>query len=85
MTFSRKLFVIAMLLSPLLCAQQQTPQGAEFRVALLSPIDTSVNHNGDRVVTRVLTPEQYRGDIVEGEIIESLQRVFGTYTETPVF
>ncbi|HYZ28869.1 MAG TPA: methylmalonyl-CoA mutase family protein, partial [Thermoleophilaceae bacterium] len=26
-----------------------------------------------------------RADCTEGEIIESLQRVFGTYTETPVF
>jgi hypothetical protein len=26
-----------------------------------------------------------RADTTEGEIIESLQRVFGTYTETPVF
>ena len=26
-----------------------------------------------------------RAHATEGEIVESLQRVFGTYTETPVF
>ena len=26
-----------------------------------------------------------RADCTEGEIVQSLQRVFGTYTETPVF
>jgi hypothetical protein len=26
-----------------------------------------------------------RGHCTEGEIVQSLQRVFGTYTETPVF
>ena len=26
-----------------------------------------------------------RADATEGEIVQSLQQVFGTYTETPVF
>ena len=39
---------------------------------------------GDRNLMEPLL-ECARGHCTEGEIIESLQRVFGTYTETPVF
>jgi hypothetical protein len=58
----------------LLCASayaQDLAQPTEFRVKLLGPISTETNQRGDKITAQVLTPAQYRGAIMEGEIKES--------------
>jgi hypothetical protein len=49
----------------------QLPAETEFRVKLMSPISTETNRKGDRVNAQVVSPEQYRGDVLEGAIRES--------------
>jgi methylmalonyl-CoA mutase N-terminal domain/subunit len=55
--------------------------GAAVEVALTELRDAA---NSDRNLMEPLL-DCARAHVTEGEIIESLQRVFGTYTETPVF
>ena len=50
---------------------QDLAQPTEFRVKLLGPISTETNQKGDKITAQVLTPAQYRGAIMEGEIKES--------------
>jgi hypothetical protein len=50
---------------------QTIPSETEFRVKLLVPLSTETNRKGDKLTAQVLTPDQFKGDIVEGEVKES--------------
>jgi hypothetical protein len=45
--------------------------GQEFRVRLVSRIDTSSNRPGDPIAAVILTPQNYEGALLEGQIRES--------------
>jgi hypothetical protein len=49
----------------------QLPAETEFRVKLMSPISTETSRKGDRINAQVISPDAYRGDIMEGAIQES--------------
>ena len=44
---------------------------AEFHVKLLTPISTETNRKGDKIAAQVVSPPQFQGDILEGQIRES--------------
>ncbi len=46
-------------------------QDTAFRVKLLSPISTETNKKGDRINAQVLSPAEFQGAILEGEVKES--------------
>jgi len=50
---------------------QTIPSETEFRVKLLAPLSTETNRKGDKITAQVLTPEQFKGEIIEGEVKES--------------
>jgi methylmalonyl-CoA mutase, N-terminal domain len=58
---------------------RRDPEGAERALDALRDAAAS-----DRNLMEPLL-DCARADCTEGEIVQSLQRVFGTYTETPVF
>lgn len=60
-----------MLLAALPLGAQTIPSETEFRVKLLVPLSTQTNRKGDKITAQVLAPEQFKGDIVEGEVKES--------------
>ena len=40
----------------------------EFRVKLLTPINTQTSKKGDKITAQVLEPQQFRGDVLEGSV-----------------
>lgn len=50
---------------------QDLKNDTDFRVKLLGPISTETNQKGDKITAQVVTPEGFKGDIMEGEIRES--------------
>lgn len=44
---------------------------ADFRVKLLTPINTQTSKKGDKITAQVLDPAAFRGDILEGTVRES--------------
>jgi methylmalonyl-CoA mutase N-terminal domain/subunit len=62
-------------------ASRARRDGAAVEAALAELRDAAV---GDRNLMQPLL-DCARADASEGEIVESLQQVMGTYTETPVF
>ncbi|MGA2326883.1 MAG: hypothetical protein ABSH05_11415 [Bryobacteraceae bacterium] len=43
----------------------------EFRVKLLAPLSTETNRKGDKIASQVISPQEFEGDTVEGEVKES--------------
>ena len=71
-----------MLLAALPLGGQTIASETEFRVKLLGPLSTETNRKGDKITAQVLTPEQFKGDILEGEVRESRSggKIRGTST-----
>jgi len=59
------------LLAALPLGAQTIPAETEFRVKLLVPLSTDTNRKGDKITAQVLIPDQFKGDMVEGEVRES--------------
>jgi len=51
-------------------AQNIQPR-TEFRVALLAPISTEINQKGDKITARIISPAEFAGGMMEGEVKES--------------
>ena len=47
------------------------PRDSEFHVTLLVPINTQTSKKGDKITAQVLTPQAFKGDILEGRIDEA--------------
>lgn len=63
------LILFAMAAMPI--AAQTIPQETEFRVKLLSPVDTETSRKGDKLTAQVNAPSAFAGDILEGQVRES--------------
>ncbi|HWR49954.1 MAG TPA: hypothetical protein VN428_02535 [Bryobacteraceae bacterium] len=50
---------------------QQIQPDSEFKVKLLAPLSTETNRKGDKFTAQVVTPEEFAGGMMEGEIRES--------------
>ena len=50
---------------------QVIPKETEFRVKLLSPVDTETSRKGDKLTSQVVAPPEFAGDILEGQVRES--------------
>lgn len=50
---------------------QTIPADTELKVKLLSPLSTQTNKKGDKITAQVTAPDQFNGDMVEGEVKES--------------
>jgi hypothetical protein len=61
----------AILAAALGLGAQTIPSETEFRAKLLAPLSTETNRQGDKITAQVLAPEQFKGDILEGEVKES--------------
>jgi len=59
------------LLAALPLGAQTIPPETEFRVKLLAPLSTETNRKGDKFTAQVLAPDQFKGDMMEGEVKES--------------
>jgi len=59
------------LLAALPLGAQTIPSETEFRVKLLAPLSTETNRKGDKFTAQVLVPDQFKGDMMEGEVKES--------------
>ena len=67
LSFSRILAIgVSAMLLPL--ASAQDPPATPFRVQLTQPLSTKANRKGDKVVEQVLLPENFKGDILQGEV-----------------
>ncbi|MBA3973549.1 MAG: hypothetical protein C0504_04930 [Candidatus Solibacter sp.] len=60
-----------MLVAVFVCPAQELKPNTEFKVKLLGPLSTETNQKGDKITAQVLTPVQYAGAIMEGEVRES--------------
>src|SRR5690242_10930821 len=45
-------------------------QEMDLQVELMGPLGTQSSHKGDRLFARVVTPDSFRGDTVEGKVTE---------------
>ncbi len=52
-------------------AAETIPANTEFRVKLTSALSTKTNKKGDKINAMVVTPEQFAGGFMEGEVKES--------------
>ena len=43
----------------------------QFRVKLTAPVGTATNQKGDRITAQILTPSEFAGGIMEGEVRDS--------------
>ncbi len=68
--FSRCLLLAVLAAAPVPAAKTIESE-TEFRVKLLSPIDTRTSRKGDTITAQVIGPDAFRGDILEGKIKES--------------
>ncbi|MBI4874055.1 MAG: hypothetical protein HY822_05425 [Acidobacteria bacterium] len=50
---------------------QQIADNTEFRVKLLAPLSTETNRKGDKIAAQVVSPPQFAGAMMEGEVKES--------------
>ncbi|MCX6625398.1 MAG: hypothetical protein NTY38_30935 [Acidobacteria bacterium] len=50
---------------------QTIPQDTEFRVKLTAALSTKTNRKGDKISAIVVSPQQFAGGIMEGEVKES--------------
>jgi hypothetical protein len=66
--------ITAMLCLPLCASQAEAPKvekDTEFRVKLLAPLSTQTNVKGDKITAQVISPPQFAGWMMEGEVRES--------------
>jgi len=59
------------LLAPVPLQAQTIPPDSEFHAKLLVPLSTETNRKGDRITAQVVSPQEFNGDIIEGEVRES--------------
>ena len=50
---------------------QTIPPDTEFQVTLLAPLSTETNRKGDKISAQVVSPQEFAGDTMEGEVKES--------------
>ena len=50
---------------------QTIPNETRFRATLMSPLSTQTSRKGDTVTAQVISPEAFRGAILEGKVQES--------------
>ena len=50
---------------------QNLRKETEFRASLMSPLSTQTSKKGDSVTARVVSPDQFKGAILEGKVQES--------------
>ncbi len=65
---------IAVLCLPLMTIAAGTPELAkdtEFRVKLLAPLSTQTNVKGDKITAQVVSPPEFAGWMMEGEVREA--------------
>ena len=48
----------------------QTIPETDFRVKLLGPLSTRTSQKGDKITAQVLSPQEFKGDIMEGKVTE---------------
>jgi hypothetical protein len=65
------ILAVAMLAAVFVCPAQELKPNTEFKVKLLGPLSTETNQKGDKITAQVVTPAQYAGAIMEGEVKES--------------
>ncbi len=58
-------------LAPAATASPALAAETDFRVKLLSTINTASSRKGDRVTAQVISPEAFAGDFVEGQVREA--------------
>jgi len=56
---------------PLPSFAQSLTNETEFRVTLMSPLNTQTSRKGDTVTSQVLAPDAFKGAILEGKVEES--------------
>ena len=54
-----------------MCSAQEIKKDTEFRVKLLAPLSTETNKKGDKFTAQVLSPEEFAGAMMEGEVKEA--------------
>src|SRR3954463_6292730 len=67
----KPLLLLLIACAALPAADKLIPKEREFRVKLLSPVDTNTSKKGDKLTAQVTQPPQFTGDIMEGVIRES--------------
>jgi hypothetical protein len=60
---------IWVVVSSLTLAAQTIPK-SDFRVKLLGPLSTKTSQKGDKITAQVLSPQDFKGDIMEGKVTE---------------
>ena len=50
---------------------QIIPANSEFRVKLLAPLNTDINQPGDKISAQVISPPEFAGATVQGEVKQS--------------
>ena len=60
-----------LVLAPWCGTAQVGPQDVEFRVRLLSPLNSDTNRKGDKVTASVTEPPQFAGSILEGRVTQA--------------
>lgn len=55
----------------LVCSAQEIKPNTEFRVKLLGPLSTETNKKGDKFTAQVLSPQEFTGAMMEGEVKDS--------------
>jgi hypothetical protein len=58
-----------MTVSSLTLAAQTVPE-SDFRVKLLGPLSTKTSQKGDKITAQVLSPQEFKGDVMEGKVTE---------------
>lgn len=48
----------------------QTIPDSDFRVKLLGPLSTKTSQKGDKITAQVLSPQEFKGDTMEGKVTE---------------
>jgi hypothetical protein len=62
-------FGMWLVVSSLTLAAQTIPE-SDFRVKLLGPLSTKTSQKGDKITAQVLSPQDFKGDIMEGKVTE---------------
>ena len=60
-----------LLLSPLAAPAQTIADNTEFRVKLVAPLSTETNKKGDKISAQIMSPPEFAGGTMEGEVKES--------------
>ncbi|MFN0166498.1 MAG: hypothetical protein ACKV22_08705 [Bryobacteraceae bacterium] len=56
---------------PPIALSQSLKDATEFRARLLAPISTETSRKGDKITAQVISPAEFEGGILEGEVKES--------------